>query len=165
MDQILNNVVTLIFDEYVAQLRNDLIHLTKQPKYTYTSLPSDIPMSGIYLFSEHDKPLYVGRSKNIKNRLAMHSRDSSTQQMASFAFRIARIETNFLDAVYDPKGNTRDNLISKNDDFFEAFLKAKRRVKTMDVQFMAVEEPIKQALLEIYVAVVLQTPFNEFKTS
>jgi hypothetical protein len=48
--------------------------------------------------------------------------------------------------------------------FWDAFTKAKDRIRAME--FRAVEEcdQTRQALLEIYCAVALGTPFNSFKT-
>ena len=51
-----------------------------------------------------------------------------------------------------------------NPDFVSAFSEAKTRIRNME--YRCVEEPDqnRQALLEIYCAVVLKTPYNDFKT-
>ena len=46
----------------------------------------------------------------------------------------------------------------------EAFARAKTRVRGMDIRYVAEPDPLRQALLEIYVAVVLETPYNDFNT-
>ena len=44
-------------------------------------------------------------------------------------------------------------------------MKAKEKVQQMDVRFIEEPDSVKQALLEIYVAVSLNTQFNDFKTT
>ena len=48
--------------------------------------------------------------------------------------------------------------------FKEAFLRAKERVRRMEVRYVEERDPLRQALLEIYVAVALRTPHNTFDT-
>lgn len=56
-------------------------------------LPSSIRGSGIYLFSEGGRHLYVGRSRDVRRRYGQHSRPSSKHNTAPFAFKLAREET------------------------------------------------------------------------
>jgi len=51
---------------------------------------SKVPTKGIYLFLEEDKPLYIGRTNRMKDRLIQHGRQSSQHNDAGFAFRIAK---------------------------------------------------------------------------
>ena len=46
--------------------------------------------------------------------------------------------------------------------FAAAFSDAKARIRHMDVRFVEETNPVRQSLLEIYVAVVLETPYNDF---
>jgi len=46
--------------------------------------------------------------------------------------------------------------------FLQAFNEAKARIRNMDVRFVEEADPVRHALLEIYVLVVLQTPYNDF---
>ena len=120
------------------------------------------PKQGVYLFSEHGKDLYVGRSNNIPNRYAGHTRHGATHLSAAFAMLIARAETG-RKADYKPGTGTRAALM--DDPIFRlAFDAAKARIRAME--FRAVEETdqVRQTLLEVYVAVVLRTPFNDFGT-
>ena len=48
--------------------------------------------------------------------------------------------------------------------FQQLFDAAKKRVAAMDVRYITVEDPVEQALLEIYVAESLATPYNTFET-
>jgi hypothetical protein len=49
-------------------------------------------------------------------------------------------------------------------EFAAAFTAAKARVRTMEMRYVAEADPFRQALLEIYVAVVCGTPYNDFNT-
>ena len=90
-------------------------------------LPSDIPLRGIYLFSDGDRHLYVGRSNRIRKRLQDHCRPSSGHNKATFAFRIARKETGILDATYRKKHSRAE--LEKHRVFGPAFQDAKARVR------------------------------------
>jgi hypothetical protein len=50
-------------------------------------------------------------------------------------------------------------------DFLAAFSEAKARVRAMDFRFVEQRDQTRQALLEIYAAVVLETKYNDFATS
>ena len=49
-------------------------------------------------------------------------------------------------------------------EFVEAFVDAKQRISRMDVRYVEETHPLRQALLEMYVAVALNTPYNDFDT-
>jgi predicted GIY-YIG superfamily endonuclease len=121
---------------------------------------SDTPKGGVYLFSEDDKHLYVGRTKRIiSKRLKNHV---GTAKDCPFAFRLAREVTGNTLARYSGE-NTRKKLLA-NPDFLEAYEAAKGRIRRMGVRWVDEADPVKQALLEVYVAVVLKTPYNDFDT-
>lgn len=48
--------------------------------------------------------------------------------------------------------------------FSDAFLAQKARLRTMSIRGVAEEGPIRQALLEIYVSIALETSYNDFDT-
>ena len=50
---------------------------------------SEISERGIYVFYENEVPVYVGRSRKLKERLQVHSRPSSGHNSATFAFILA----------------------------------------------------------------------------
>ncbi len=127
-----------------------------------TDLTRAAQTSGVYLLSEGNSHLYVGRSDNIRTRLQQHSRDSSTHNSAPFAFKLAREDTGILKASYVTNGS-RESL-EQEPIFKEAFLRAKRRVKAMDARYVDERDPLKQYLLEIYIAVSLGTKYNDFNT-
>ena len=116
---------------------------------------------GVYLLSEGEKHLYVGRSNDIKKRIGRHSRPGATHRMAAFAFRLAREVTGNLKATYK-KGNGSRSALMEDEKFVAAFDAAKARIRKMNLRFVEENDPVRQALLEIYVAVVLNTPYNNF---
>jgi hypothetical protein len=82
--------------------------------------------------------------------------------MAAFAFRLAREATGKLVATNKSKGSRAhmmEDLIFK-----AAFDDAKARIRNMDVRFVAEPDPVRQMLLEVYAAVALGTPYNDFDT-
>jgi hypothetical protein len=78
-----------------------------------------------------------------------------------FAFRIARLGTGRITPSYTPKGSRAD--LCKDPDFRRAFSEAKGRVASMEIRYIEEADPVKQALLEIYVATVLETRCNDFE--
>jgi hypothetical protein len=57
------------------------------------TLPRDMPKSGVYLFTEQDRHLYVGRSNGLRGRHGRHCRPGATHRQAAFAFQLAREAT------------------------------------------------------------------------
>jgi len=82
--------------------------------------------------------------------------------MAAFAIRLAREATGQVKASYKSEGS-RAALV-KDDAFCAAFANAKARIRRMQVRFVEEPDPVRQTILEVYVAVVLQTPYNDFDT-
>ncbi len=115
---------------------------------------------GVYLFSDGAKHLYVGRAKNLRRRIHGHSTPSSKD--APFAFRLARERTNRRRATYRTEGSRKELL--RDPEFAAAFSDAKERIRNMSARFVIEENAINQALLEIYVALALDTPYNDFET-
>ncbi len=120
-------------------------------------------VNGIYLFSEGNSHLYVGRAKDITNRYDWHCLPASDHNRASFAFKLAREATGNLRASYQKGEKSRDGLM-KNPEFLTAFTEAKARVRRMDFRYVSEPNPTRQALLEAYVCIILQTPYNDFDT-
>jgi hypothetical protein len=81
--------------------------------------------------------------------------------MAAFAFRLARESTGNLRATYKKGPGSRTGLM-EDPAFAQAFDDAKTRIRQMDLRFVAESDPIRQTLLEVYVAVTLNTPYNDF---
>ena len=150
------------FQAFIESLEPSYRLLLRMAPVTILTLPSDIPQAGIYLLSENDNHLYVGRSNRIRQRLQEHCRPSSNNNTAPFAFRLAREATGLIKASYMEKGS-RTHLESIPE-FQAEFMKAKDRIRKMSVRVVSEPNPLRQALLEMYVAICLETPHNDFDT-
>jgi predicted GIY-YIG superfamily endonuclease len=148
------------FRQHVESLHPSFENLLVCTPFTFATLPKKLPLAGVYVFSEQGKDLYVGRTNNIRSRIQQHCRPGSGHNTAPFAFRLAREAKNILNATYTAVGS-RENLL-RDTSFSDAFVAAKARVRAMDVRVVEESNPLRQALLEMYVAVVLNAPYNDF---
>lgn len=146
-----------VFEEFVKSLEKKYQELINSKSLMIDEIPKK---PGIYLFSENNKPLYVGRTKNLRRRRKDHTNPIFTQ--APFAFRLAREKTGNIKATYKTKGS-REDLMSKKS-FQKAYKDSMQRIGRMKFQCIVETDPIMQTLLEVYVAVVLDTPYNDFDT-
>ncbi len=150
------------FNLYVETLHPSFERLMSMSPLSMAALPKRLPEKCVYLFSESEKHLYVGRTRRLRNRLRQHSIAGAQHNQAVFAFRLAREMTGNLLAAYSTKGGRL--ALSIDPIFAAAFTKAKARVRTMDLRFVEETDPLRQALLEIYVSIVLETKYNDFDT-
>jgi hypothetical protein len=156
---------TATFGTHVDQLPNLLAALVACSPATRTELAKRIPKNtpGIYAFYQDGRPVYVGRTRDLRRRLGEHGRESSSHYSASFAFLRARkvAESN----GHDLRGFSRKELANEHEAFRDFFAASKMTVAEMTVRWVAVDEAVTQALLEVYAALELDTPFNSFETS
>lgn len=82
--------------------------------------------------------------------------------MAAFAFRLARESTGHTRATYRTEGSRAE--LAKDPLFLRAFNAAKARIREMDVRFVEESDALRQTVLEVYAAVALHTPYNDFDT-
>jgi len=148
------------FAKLVESLEPKFQALVSMAPVNYGGLPQEVPIRGVYLFSEGTDHLYVGRTNRLRERLRGHCIPSGTHFTATFAFRIARKTTGRIRASYSKSGS-RAALLGDSA-FASAFEDAKRRIASMDLRFVAESDQTLQALLEIYAATVLKTPYNDF---
>ncbi len=120
----------------------------------------DEKVSGVYLFSEEGKDLYIGRSRNIRQRYSGHTHNNPSS--ASFAVLLAREKTG-KKASYVSGSESLKNLM-RNSEFKAAFDEGRRRIKKMEFRYIEESCANRQALLEIYCAVELNTRYNKFRT-
>ena len=150
------------FKSFVESLEGKFQQLITMKPVKYHELPRNLPKKGLYLFSEGDNHLYVGRTNRLRERLRGHCIPSATHFTATFAFRIARDKTGFLKATYKTNGSRAD--LATHKVFGPAFMEAKERISRMDIRYVEEDDPVSQALLEIYVHTALGTPYNDFDT-
>lgn len=148
------------FASRVEMLAPKLKKLLAMKPLRYGQLPISMPEKGVYLFSEGRNHLYIGRSNVLRKRYYRHFLSRSG---ATFAFLMARKETGRLKRAYRKGEESRDGLM-KDKVFSDAFTAAKLRMREMDYRYIEENDQVRQALLEIYCAVILETPFNDFGT-
>jgi hypothetical protein len=138
-----------------------LAELRGSPQHRVRDHPSSPAAPGIYMFSDHGKPIYVGQSRNLRRRLAQHTAANSRENAASFAFNLAKRAAR--DAGMDISGSRK--AIEVRPEFAEYFERARKEVAEMAVQFIELADPIERTLFEIYVSLALETDeFNSFET-
>jgi hypothetical protein len=149
------------FEKFLIGIHSKFEQLLAMTPVTMESPIFNSPEGGIYLFSENGTHLYVGRSKRqLSKRLRGHIRNSSKD--SPLAFKLAREATGNTDIFYSGD-NIRSKLLA-DPNFSKVYQDAKDRIKKMEIRWVHEPEPIKQALLEMYVAVILDTPYNDFDT-
>ena len=127
---------------------------------TAGDVPTDTPVGGVYLFSEGAAHLYAGRTKRpIRDRIRNQFGPNSSA--ASFPWLIAR-EATGRRATYRRAGSRRELLADPQ--FRTQYENARARVRRMHVRYVHEPDPLRQALLEIYVAVVTGARYNDFDT-
>jgi predicted GIY-YIG superfamily endonuclease len=149
-----------LFRQYVESLQPAVERLLACAPFKFDSLPKQLPKAGVYLFTENGIHLYVGRTNGLRKRLQQHFRTSSTHNSAPFAFLLARVPHGATKATYKPEGSRKH--LTTNPQFAQAFMDAKTRLRSMDIRIVEESHPLRQALLEMYVAVSLGTKHNDF---
>jgi predicted GIY-YIG superfamily endonuclease len=150
------------FQRYVESLHPKFERLTHTTPVKVAAIPKDAPRKAIYLFSEGGQNLYVGRTNRLRDRMREHSMPSARHNQAVLAFRLAREQTGRITAAYSKEGGRA--ALSEDPAFDQAFAAAKARVRQMDLRFVEETDPFRQALLEIYAAIALDTHYNDFET-
>ena len=149
----------MLFKKYFDELESAILIKLSELK------DGQLPMSGgIYVFYEEmNTPIYVGRTKNIRQRIQLHTRDSSKNESATFAFNLAKMEYEIL---FPDKRNTTRNILMNELEFIPIFKLQKERVKKMCLKYVCEEHDILQTILEPYFAIKLKTypDFNTFET-
>ena len=121
------------------------------------ALGSKLPArEGVYVLYERGRPMYVGRSDNLKTRLLDHGLSSGGSETATFAFNIAK------ERFPNPSSMTRRELV-RDPEFQIHFREAARRVRLMEVRAVGISDPIEQTIFEVYASMMLDTPYNSFE--
>ena len=120
-------------------------------------LPKEVPERAVYLFSEGNRYLSVGRTNRLRHRYREHCRQRHND--APFAFKLARIKSGHVKA----KGGLSRAALEADEVFAEHFLAAKDRVKQMEFRWVEETDPNRQCLLEIYATVALNALHNDFE--
>lgn len=151
------------FFELIQGLHPKFEALMAMPPFRAGKLPKLMPTKGVYLFSEGDLHLYVGRSNKMRSRYGRHCNPGATDRMAAFAFKLACEATGRTTASYKMGDDSRKGLML-NAEFVAAFKSAKERIREMDYRFVEETDQNAQALLEIYCTLALNARYNDFDT-
>jgi hypothetical protein len=130
---------------------------------------------GVYLFTEGDRHMYVGRTgrtersiqsgkpsaSGFRKRLAGHSTPGAELNTASFALRLA-MEDAANEGLEVPAAR-KDRLEVPR--FVELFSAAKERITAMEFRTVDIDDDRESYVFELYAAFVLDTPYNSFATS
>ena len=158
------------FEELLKQLRKcHPLRLETKPERDVLrkKVEKQIPScKGIYVFYEGEKPLYVGRTDQMADRLLSHTRkpNANGRSSATFALIFAKYE-------FKKAHSVRHDLFSKelareltdhSAEKMELWKEAVKRVKRMSVRVVEVIHPHEQAVFEVYAHEKLATPFNSF---
>lgn len=126
-------------------------------------VPGSVPAKpGVYLFTEADRHVYVGQTRNLRRRLTQHAGKWARQNQATFAFGRARLE-----AMDHPALNglrTRDELAG-HPDFEVLFAQARAAVGRMEARYVEVDDPELRTVFEVYASVMLGTRTPSRRTS
>jgi hypothetical protein len=149
MDRKFAALIGVIVQKYEELMRMELVSCSEVPNGT--------PIGGVYVFYEGGQPLYVGKTKkSISTRLRIHFCNSPD---APFAYNIAREKTGLQKRYNRETSRTK---LKKHEQFQAEFKVAKQRIKNMNVRYVHEPDPLLRTLLEIYTAVILETPYNFF---
>jgi len=154
------------FGTYTAQLPALLDTLIACVPASRSELAKRIPKNtpGVYAFYHDGQPVYIGRTRDLRRRLGEHSWASSSHYSASFAFLRARQAAKVAGYTASLTSFSRPALAT-HEVFGPLFIAEKKVVAGMIIRWVEVENAVTQALLEVYAALELHTPFNSFETS
>ena len=112
--------------------------------------------SGCYVLLDGDKPIYVGISRSVLNRLRQHMLGTD-HFSASLAYAMAKKQHGtFL--------GTREAAMSDTD-FGTEFKASQEYLRTLLVAAVAIENPLELYVFEAYAAMTLKTSeWNTFRT-
>ena len=148
------------FAGLVTPLEDKCQELLAMQSVEASQVPRDTPVGGVYLFSEGELHLYVGRTKRpIRKRI--RNQFGANPNAASFPWLIAREATDRR-ATYKQNGSRKELL--EDPEFRTAYDDARARIREMQVRYVHEPEPLRQALLEIYLAVITEARYNDFDT-
>jgi hypothetical protein len=148
------------FAAAISILQPRLVALLACQPIAPAKLPQSFGGAGVYLLSEAGRHLYVGRSNDLRDRVQTHVRRSAKTNQAAFAYRLAREAASIGKVSYKKLSPLED--WSLREPFLSAFPAAKSRIMKMELRFVCEPDPLQQMLLEVYVAIALETPYNDF---
>jgi len=145
------------FSDIVKQFPQLMVKLNDSDFVQRDTLKNE---KGVYVFYENKKPVYVGRTRNLKRRLQEHEKQYSTHYSATLALKMAKIDAKNLGI--NLQLSSKD--LVKNSQFLQLFNDAKDRISNMKIKTIQITDPVEQTLFEVYAALELKTSYNEWET-
>lgn len=115
--------------------------------------------AGIYVLIEEGQPVYVGRTRNLAQRLRAHV--SASHNSASYAVKRVRRKYE-LSPTYKPEMSRHH--ITTQEPWRSSFLEEIENIRRMQFRFLEVRDPIDQYLLELYATMELGLDSSGFDT-
>ena len=127
------------------------------------SLRSALPgCQGVYVLYEHDRPMYVGRSDRLADRLLEHGQPANGPESATFAFNLAYRQWH-PDVDLTSFSRQERQAFKSAPEYRSLFDSTTLRVRKMCVRAVEIVDPVEQAVFELYAHVELKTPYNSFR--
>lgn len=133
--------------------------LMSAPTHPYGDRSRFKQAAGIYVLIEQERPVYVGRTRNLAGRLQAHV--TRSHNSASYAVKRVR-EAHGLEASYRPEMSRQH--ITTEEPWRGYFLEEIEKIRGMQFQFLEVTDPIDQYLLELYATMELGLELSGFDT-
>ncbi len=125
------------------------------PKTILKKLDKQEDFSGCYVLLDGGVPVYVGISRSIVARLESHMKGAD-YYTATLAYRMA---------VVDFPHKLTANEAMKDAEFMRLFSAKRDLLRTFQVAFIEMHDPITMCLFEVYCAMELDTAtWNSFRT-
>lgn len=157
-------LVGAVLPRYMKELRRRIAQPTPMSEFAIDgvgiatllrqfNIPKDF--EGCYVLIDGDRPIYVGISQTVFQRLLQHVR-GTTHSDASLAYRIA--------TAHRPHNLTRDAAMADGE-FQRHFSEAQTYLRGLNVAFIEITNSLELYLFEAYCAMELDTSeWNTFET-
>ena len=129
----------------------------------------ELPERGIYVFYEHGKPVYVGRTNRIRQRILEHGSSNPTKA-ATFAYLLARRELTAKGVTpASISGKPASRITNADVEKHPSVIRlARKRISEMQFRVVEVTDAIEQTVFEVYAALQLKTTvqqggYNDFE--
>ena len=144
------------FGDAIEGLDASLQRLLACDPITFDTRPRKLPTAVVYLFSDGNLPIYIGRSNKFSQRLGNHCNHGSQTNQASLAFRLACEDVQHIRTKYR-RGSSGADALNQVPGLADAFSRMKQRLRAMEVRYVEEPNQVRQALLEMYAALALET--------
>lgn len=147
------------FEAHIGRVKANFEALMATPLHPYSVRSKFKKAEGIYVLIEDGKPVYVGRTRNLSQRLQAHV--SASHNSASYAVKRVR-QAHGLEASYKPEMSRLH--ITTVEPWRGYFLEEIQKIRGMQFRFLKVEDPVDQYLLELYATMELDLELSGFDT-